>query len=179
MVRHKTRWLLVQLDFEPDMAVEECKKRKRGETSKLDTIVIYRAIKESFYSCFGIAAYGFLQSVQGKTEAYLKCKNHRILMNTHPVALVRYYDEHDRLAVIRVPREGYGMVRASILFLTLLQSKSVVASVISVNGSARTARLATITEVQRRFRGYHHQNYPSKKEVHQLDLRLQQIQAIE
>ena len=177
MVRHKTRWLLVRLDFESDMAMEESKKRKRGEISRLDTIVIYRAIKESLSSCFGIAAYGVLQGVQGKIVACLKCKSSNV--NAHSIALVRYYDEQDRLAMIRMPREGYGMVRASIMFLTLLQSKAVVASVISVNGSARTARLAAISEVQRLFRGHHSQKNPSKKEVIQLELRLQQIQAID
>jgi hypothetical protein len=65
MVRHKIRWLLVRLDFESNVIPEENKKRKRDELD-LNSVVIYRAIKESFSSSFGVAVHGIMQDIQGR-----------------------------------------------------------------------------------------------------------------
>lgn len=68
MVRQKARWLLVRLDFESDVTSEESRKRKRGETVSMETIVIFRAIRESLSSSFGVAANGVIQDIQGTMQ---------------------------------------------------------------------------------------------------------------
>ena len=68
MVRQKARWLLVRLDFESDLTSEDSRKRKRGETVSIDTIVIFRAIRESLASSFGVAANGVVQEMQGTKQ---------------------------------------------------------------------------------------------------------------
>jgi hypothetical protein len=54
--------------------------------------------------------------------------------------------------MVRVPREFCGLVRVAVSFVTMLQNKRVVLSCLSVNGSARTARLAATKQVKRSYR---------------------------
>lgn len=90
---------------------------------------------------------------------------------------VRLYDEASRLAIIRVSRESCSLVRASITFITSIQRRSVVASVVSVNGSARTAKRVALLETRRNFR----QEVCSteKRELKDLERRLNLIRKIE
>lgn len=75
---------------------------------------------------------------------------------------VRFADPDTKLILIRVPRKDCGMVRAAICLVTDLSEvgmggsgrrsnakAKVVLSVISVNGSARTAKLVTMAYVRK------------------------------
>ena len=80
--------------------------------------------------------------------------------------------------MIRAPRGDYQKVRASITFLTSMQSQPMAATVLSVNGSASTARIAALAEIRRRFRAQLIKS-PSKRDLDILDQRLRAIQEIE
>jgi hypothetical protein len=54
--------------------------------------------------------------------------------------------------MVRVPREFYGLVRSAVSFVTMLQNKRVVLSCLSVNGSARTAKVAAMKQIRRNYR---------------------------
>lgn len=85
------------------------------------------------------------------------------LLNT--TYTVRFCDAATRLALIRVPREFCGTVRAAITLLTTIQmqqqqqqqrqpqrSVAVTVTVLSVKGSARTAKMEAIRHVRRFYR---------------------------
>lgn len=141
MVRHKTRWLLVRLDFFEDLSGDRTwsgadtssSSKTSGEIAQAEGLItkkdVLKSIRDSLGLSFGVASSGISNEIQ-----------------------VRLYDEHFRLAMIRVPREESPTVRAAVTFLRAVQGKPVVASIISVNGSARTAKAATIMEFKRSFR---------------------------
>lgn len=56
------------------------------------------------------------------------------------------------LALIRVPREFCCAVRSSLTFLSELQSRRIAVSVLSVKGSARTAKIDCTQKVQYYYR---------------------------
>jgi hypothetical protein len=56
------------------------------------------------------------------------------------------------VALIRVPREYCQIIRASITLLNEIQNKRVAISTLSVNGSARTAKMNAIKQVQNDYR---------------------------
>ena len=111
--------------------------------------VLARGIRDHVLQCFGDAAAG---------AAY----------DTH----ARWCDPGTRLALIRVPREFYPMVRASVTLLTQLvvvstyqpnnNNKNATTTptnitrlalhVLSVHGSARTAKLQALRRVQKLYR---------------------------
>lgn len=154
MVRRKSRWLLVKLDFESDI-LSSCsggiaggplavtlssiaRKRKLDGDETTTTLIhqvtgtdIYRALRDSVTQNFGMVG-GALSDIQ-----------------------VRLYDPKLHLAIIKTTREGYPAVRSSLTFMTQIKqggdALKVVASTISVSGSARTARNAAWVEVQKRF----------------------------
>lgn len=87
---------------------------------------------------------------------------------------VRLWDPATRLLLLRVPREECGVVRSSLTLWTTARTgsdgktspsnlnrahqrgqscPSVVASVIAVHGSARTAKMATVSLVRKIYRG--------------------------
>jgi len=130
MVRHKTRWFLVRLDYARDM-VKAQSSRVVGHADSFPTKKeLAIAIRESLVSCFGQSS---------TTEAAREIQ-------------VRLSDLSTRLAMIRVPRQFHTKIRASITFMTAIGGKRLVASVISVNGSARTAKLATIRHIRSIYR---------------------------
>jgi RNase P/RNase MRP subunit POP5 len=92
------------------------------------------------------------------------------------LSTVRLYDELSRLILVRVPRDACGLVRAAMTLLTTIQGRSVVASVISVNGSSRTAKRVAMLEMRRSFRQH---CSPSKRELTGLEARLDIIRKIE
>eukprot|EP00980_Cylindrotheca_fusiformis_P009015 scaffold1934_cov79-Cylindrotheca_fusiformis.AAC.4 len=95
-------------------------------------------IRQSISSNFGVAADGAAMETQ-----------------------VRFVDAKTRLVLVRVPREFCNMIRCSLTMLThnvtnnttssSSRRPTLVASVLSVNGSARTAKLATIARIQKEF----------------------------
>jgi hypothetical protein len=75
MVRHKTRWLLVRLDFEPNVLKQTSdgdgrsrKRRREDDDGSLGLTKkdLAQCIRDSIASCFGISAAGVSQDVQGK-----------------------------------------------------------------------------------------------------------------
>lgn len=98
---------------------------------------------------------------------------------------VRFVDPDTNLAMIRVPRDFCGKARAALTFMTNLEGTtsagstgervglSVVASVLSVNGCARTAKLSTIGELRRRHLDGHssHDNVQTKQPTNKKMLR--------
>ena len=89
---------------------------------------------------------------------------------------MRLFDDSSRLAMIRVSRDSCGLVRAAITLLTTVHGRSVVASVISVNGSSRTAKRVALLETRRNFR---QEFSTSKRELKDLEDRLDMIRKIE
>lgn len=190
MVRHKTRWLLVRLVFERDVLKQTnsdgSHKRRRDEddssSAGLTKKDLSQSIRDSISSSFGIAASGIAQDVQGMSvvsvfgwqRALVSLKSFDALIGT---LLVRLYDESSRLAMIRVSRDSCGLVRAAITFLTAIKSKSVVASVIAVNGSARTAKRVALLEMRRHFREECFST--EKRELKDLEERLALIRKVE
>mmetsp|Transcript_5819 Transcript_5819/g.8429 ORF Transcript_5819/g.8429 Transcript_5819/m.8429 type:complete len:187 (-) Transcript_5819:420-980(-) len=152
MVRHKTRWLLVRFDFEPDVvygsqrpstATNEAvfyggRRDTDVRRSGMDAITrkdVYKTLQESLVFNFGISASGAAQDTQ-----------------------VRLYDSKTRLAMIRVPREFCNLIRSAITFITIIDKNPVIVRCISVNGCARTAKMVAIKEVKKSFRSnLHHQ----------------------
>ena len=79
--------------------------------------------------------------------------------------------------MIRVARDSCDMVRAAICFMTAIQGKLLVASVVSVNSSARTAKRVALLEIKRHFR---QGNYSmDRKSLLALEERLNMIRKIE
>jgi Rpp14/Pop5 family len=56
------------------------------------------------------------------------------------------------MALIRVPRDLCNMIRSSLTLLPELQSRRIAISVLSVKGSARTAKIDSIRKVQYLYR---------------------------
>ena len=157
MVRHKVRWLLVQFDFEKKL--EEKENYYDDEDSDSDAVAtrsilsfpskkeISAMIRQSMSSCFGLVADGAANEVQ-----------------------IRLVDPSTRLVLLRTPRKLCNLVRCSLTLLTTAtitrdgnnatgeaNNKNnrpirIVASVISVNGSARTAKLATMGRVKEYYK---------------------------
>lgn len=75
-----------------------------------------------------------------------------------------------------MPRDACGLARAALTFLTTIQGRSIVASVISVNGSARTAKRVAMLEMKRELR---QKCSFSKRELKELEARLDMIRKIE
>jgi RNase P/RNase MRP subunit POP5 len=194
MVRRKSRWLLVKLDFESDI-LSSCsdgiaggslamtsssstrKKRKLDDdetmtTSSIHQVTgtdIYRGLRDSVTQNFGMVG-AALSDIQ-----------------------VRLYDPKLHLAIIKTTREGYPAVRSSLTVMTQIKQGGdvlkVVASTISVSGSARTARNAAWIEVRKRFgkeivdnlgtkqRGAKRNRIALEKKLHELDERWDKIDS--
>jgi hypothetical protein len=98
MVRHKTRWLLARLEFEPDVLGrrdDEGKSRKRQRVedvgaglSKKD---LAQCIRETISSSFGVAASGVAQDLQGMTISCIfaaKMFANSILNHAHAIVII-------------------------------------------------------------------------------------------
>jgi len=151
MVRHKTRWLLVRFDFEPDVvfgttqrpstATNEAvfyggRRDTEARRSTIDAITrkdVYRCVQDSILLNFGLSATGAAQDTQ-----------------------VRLYDTKTRLAMIRVPREFCNLIRSAITLITTIEKNPVIARCISVNGCARTAKMVAMKEVKNSVRNSLH-----------------------
>jgi RNase P/RNase MRP subunit POP5 len=166
MVRHKTRWLLVKVDFEVDVRKRNSKPIDYFPSKK----EVAQSIRESILSCFGTAAEGAAFDTQGMSRCFLLY--FVIAFNskhcTQSPFSVRLCDASTRLLLLRVPREFHGIVRSAITLMTSVgaNNRPVVASVISANGSARTAKIATIAQVRRSYRENLKANPINEKELH-------------
>lgn len=159
MVRHRTRWLLVKVEVvndihdsrQPPTTAGVSKlvsrkgppntRRKDGSPSRKDFAALLRT---TISLHFGIAAEGASSDLH-----------------------IRFFDDTStQLALVRVSRQSCDIVRAALtLLLTQKQLEAlgasddsptvksdVIASVISVHGSARTAKLATFRQIRGLYR---------------------------
>lgn len=65
---------------------------------------------------------------------------------------MRFCDSNVRIVLIRVPREYCHLIRASLTMLSDIQNERVAFSTISLNGSARTAKISAIKQIQNCYR---------------------------
>lgn len=218
MVRHKTRWLLVQLESPTsvpfygglDVASHgEGDIILRGDSEIASKREFSGVIRGIISSHFGIAAEDFTSRTQGESVLWHKSDfeiSFQIdwysffhpsltrIPNLLPSISVRVYDPATGLALLRVPREFAELVRSS-LTLTLWSRNSLntgistskkpvlVASTLAINGSARTAKLATISELQRvysaRLRSYNSDKQSHLRELQRFRALLTDIQCID
>jgi len=140
MVRHKSRWLLVAVDSEENVknlspttiSNNNSNSNITGKDDPLrlaDKNGLFHALRISMQDAFGIAVAGIIEDIQ-----------------------VRLYMPESKLALIKVPRDASDLVRSAITLLTKVNDEPIVATVISTNGSARTAKLATLRLIKRKFR---------------------------
>lgn len=118
-------------------------------------------IRQSISSCFGVSADGAAMETQGTPQS--SCLISLFLLHAYfffhsSIWIVRFVDAATRLFLLRVPREFCNIVRSSLTMLTNNvasngNSMRLVASVLSVNGSARTAKLATMARLKKEYRG--------------------------
>ena len=73
------------------------------------------------------------------------------------ISIVRLYDDEYRIALIKAPRSGCNIIRAALTLLTQIRITSssttipIVASTLSINGSTRTMKLATLRLLKQCF----------------------------
>jgi hypothetical protein len=165
MVRHKTRWLLVKVELADDIRrlalsphqdekskPDDKGRRRKGNDASSSSQYPSRKeftiqLRRTITWCFGIA---------GETAVF----------DTH----VRFFDVNaSQLVLIRCPRQHCGIIRSA-LTLTLTRKQMIslgqtmgdtddgtfcsdwISSVISVHGSARTAKIATLRELREVYR---------------------------
>jgi hypothetical protein len=160
MVRHKNRWLLVKVELAGDVRSNQ-QQPSIVRTTTTTTTTAYSSSRPSPFPskkeflarlrrtvswCFGIAGEGPAYDTQ-----------------------IRFCDPDTRLVVVRVPRDSCGMIRSALtLLLTRKQLASLgettrtmeatqppldyLASVISVHGSARTAKIAVFRKLRELYR---------------------------
>lgn len=128
MVRQKSRWLLVRLDFED---ISQTTRPPSASPLHLTATDIYRALLDSIQQNYGLVA---------GASSELK---------------VLLYDSEHRLAIVKTSRDHYPTVRTSLTFLTQIKqggdAVKVAAATLSVCGSSRTARNAACAELQKTF----------------------------
>ena len=158
MVRQKSRWIIARLDFEEDVTrggfdesvdkASPARKRRRVSTKEtssengaqtkqsvppanpqIESKNIYWDFRRTFESCYGASGAGLVHGV-------------KLLL----------YDPVDRLAVLKVPRELCGQARSALTLLTAVGDRPVVASIVAVNGSARTCKTTVLTMLRRNFK---------------------------
>jgi len=147
MVRQKNRWLLVQFDYEPNI-ISQCtqslaatKKRKldKYDSQNSTSLDEHTQIRQ-------ITSTDIFRSLQETLT-----QNYGIVASSTTELSVRLYDPNVQLAVIKTSREKYPIVRSSLVFLTKVKQIKVVATIISVSGSSRTARNTAWEEIRKRF----------------------------
>ena len=182
MVRQKSRWLLVQFEFESDI-ISACsggdtsshyksKKRKlQQQTSnssistssitQLNATDIYRSLQDTLTQNFGLV---------GACTTDIQ---------------VRLYDPKLQFAIIKTSRDTCTRVRSAIVLTTQIKQGGdilkVVASTLSVSGSARTCRNTVTNIIQKRF--YNEQSKElitmktMEKSLKELESRLEKIDS--
>lgn len=146
MVRQKSRWLLVRLDFEENLVPKSTQssttKRGRGggiiksapessvpaASKGISGKEIHKSLREMLSAAFGVVSAGMAFNIQ-----------------------VCIYDEEAQLAIVKVPRDQCNKVRASLTFLSSIESTPAVVSILAVCGSARTAKMTCLHELRHRY----------------------------
>ena len=96
------------------------------------------------------------------------------------ITAVLLYDGKSRLLVIKIPHNQTRMVQASLTLLSQVKGIPAIASVISVNGSLRTLKVAAIEEMNRIFsneltHGIYENNKQHRKAINSLKERIGKI----
>jgi hypothetical protein len=103
------------------------------------------------------------------------------------VFVVRFCDPVTRMAMIRVPREWYGNVRAALTLTTNLDNNTngvvqIVLRTFAVHGNARTAKIAAIRQVNDTYRRLiilrQQQQSNNKKETEKLCVELEETLSL-
>lgn len=174
MVRHKTRWLLIQVD------VGETTGQQGGTTQSSSSFTrreLVSAIRENLQVTMGLnsaaAEFDTRGTCSSKDDVSFRQSSHCLDQSANPSLSpltrddpsVRFWDEErTHLLLLRTPREFLPLVRASLAFLTTIGSKRQVSfSTLSVHGSARTAKLATIGALRRSYRAQILQHHRATK----------------
>lgn len=138
MVRHKTRWLLVRVDYADEIGRNE----------------LQRKIRDSL-QVFGVAGARFAVDTHGECGSCSlvrvvgaeRCRMmSRAPTQLHAFSTVRFWDPHSKLALVRVARDFVKQVRAAFLFV-----RQPVLST-TVYGSARTAKIGLIQTIREHYR---------------------------
>mmetsp|Transcript_11298 Transcript_11298/g.21138 ORF Transcript_11298/g.21138 Transcript_11298/m.21138 type:complete len:191 (-) Transcript_11298:1102-1674(-) len=190
MVRHKSRWLLIRIEYESE--VKNISRRDITATATnassstaptdshmaskspstfsssqqgLDTtlfqkptelfrIHLYHSIRCTMEDAFGIAACGITEDIQ-----------------------VVFYNTDTGLAIVKVSRDSCNLVRSAITIMMQVNNVPMVATVISTNGSVRTAKLAAIREIKRMFR--ESDAVPTQERLKKLEEHMDQVHCVE
>ena len=153
MVRQKTRWLLVEVD-EAGWAGKDLSTSTSSALSKKD---VSRAIRENFEKIMGLRGQAVSFELHGEFSGRVRrsvcCLRvmvpHTLSVRAIASFLVRFYDScHTNLMLLRVPRDVATSVRASLAFLTVIRTRRVALHTVSIHGSARTAKLATVRRIR-------------------------------
>lgn len=146
MVRHKNRWLLVKVELTDDIRNNNGCTTSSSEDSFPSKKEFTTRLRRTVAWCFGIVAEGPACDTQ-----------------------IKFCDPETQLVVVRVPRQHCGMIRSSLtLLLTRKQLLSLgekvettttnsipsdyQASLVSVHGSARTAKIAVFRKLRELYR---------------------------
>ena len=149
MVRQKNRWILVQFDYEPNILAQCTPDETSGPANKkrkLKKLDSQSSTADEQMQIRQITTTDIFRSLQETLT-----QNYGIVGSSTTEISVRLYDPKLGLTVIKTSRDKYPIVRTSLMFLTSIKQIKAVATIISVNGSARTARNAAWKEVQQRF----------------------------
>ncbi len=141
MVRHKNRWLLVKVEL-----AEDIRKNKNNDESLILDGSAFPSKKE--FTSRLRRTVGWCFGIEGEASCEVQ---------------VRFCDAETQLAVIRVPRDSCGKIRAALtLLLTCKQLRSLgeptpksqdyQVSVLSVHGSARTLKIALYRKLRELYR---------------------------
>ena len=154
MVRQKNRWLLVQFDYEHNI-IAQCAPNqvptplsKKRKLSKSDSLNSSSSTVDEMIQINQITSTDIFRALQ-ETITH----NYGIMGTSTTDLSVKLYDRKVKLAILKTSRDKYPNVRTSLMFLNKIKQIKVVATVICVSGSARTARNAAWKEMQRRFFG--------------------------
>mmetsp|Transcript_13587 Transcript_13587/g.25999 ORF Transcript_13587/g.25999 Transcript_13587/m.25999 type:complete len:216 (-) Transcript_13587:366-1013(-) len=162
MVRQKSRWLLVQFDFENDI-LSSCSLNVTANTttSKSSQKRKLRTSLSNSSNTLSESSSTIQQQQQVTSTDIYRSLQDTLTQNFGLVGAstsdvqVRLYDPKVRLAIIKTTRDKYPTVRSSLTLLTQIKQGGdvlkVVASTIAVSGSARTARNAAWEEIRKRF----------------------------
>jgi len=144
MVRHKNRWLLAKVELDNDIRINKQQMSVGSSSSDLfpSKKEFMTRLRRTVAWCFGIAGEGPACDTQ-----------------------IRFCDAETQLVVVRVPRQYSDMIRSSLtLLLTRKQLLSLGekvdtvtpsdfhVSVVSVHGSARTAKIAIFRRLRELYR---------------------------
>ena len=140
MVRHKNRWLLVKVEL-----AEDIRRNQNNDESLIIDVSSFPSKKE--FTTRLRRTVGWCFGLEGDASCEVQ---------------VRFCDVETQLAVIRVPRDSCGKIRAALtLLLTRKQllslgepttAKDYQVSVVSVHGSARTLKVAIYRKLRKLYR---------------------------